>query len=124
VRSVWSHSMSLRRLAPMFDRVLVQKVKPQHMVGGVALPDSVLFGDKKGCHEARVVAVGKGLRSLDGKFTAPVFNVGDRIILPEFTTEVTFDGEDYILIREEDVLAKIEDANTPSGVPDLRNLPK
>lgn len=105
----------------MFDRVLVQRIKPQTVVGGIALPDSVLQ-DSKSANEARVVAVGKGFRTSDGKFTPPVVSVGDRVVLPEFTTEVTFDGEQYVFIREEDLVAKIEEA--AGRVPDLKDLPR
>lgn len=65
-------------------------------VGGIVLPESAT----KKNNEARVIAVGKGLRNFEGKFTAPVVQVGDRILLADFRgDEVHFEGEDMILIR-------------------------
>jgi len=74
-------------------------------VGGIILPENAL----KKNNEAKVVAVGKGLRTVDGKFTPLVVEVGDIVLLPEFRgDEIHINNEDFILIREEDILAKID----------------
>jgi chaperonin GroES len=83
-------------LTPLFDRVLVQRIKPVTQVGGIVLPESAT----KKNNEARVIATGKGMRNFEGKFTAPVVQVGDRILLADFRgDDVHFEGEDLILIR-------------------------
>jgi len=99
-------SIAARRITPLFDRVLVQRVKPiNKSVGGIILPENAL----KKNNEAKVVAVGKGLRTVDGKFTPLVVEVGDIVLLPEFRgDEIHINNEDFILIREEDILAKID----------------
>eukprot|EP01125_Pyxidicula_operculata_P004273 TRINITY_DN1636_c0_g1_i3.p1 TRINITY_DN1636_c0_g1~~TRINITY_DN1636_c0_g1_i3.p1 ORF type:complete len:101 (+),score=33.34 TRINITY_DN1636_c0_g1_i3:38-340(+) len=100
--------MSLKRLIPLFDRVLVQRVKPAKSVGGIILPESA----QTKTNEARVIATGKGSRNLDGKFIPPVVEIGDVVIVPEFRGEdIKLNNEDYVLIREEDILAKVENSN-------------
>jgi len=118
----------LRRVVPLFDRVLVQRVSPvKKTVGGIVLPDSAQ--DKS--NEAKVVAVGKGLRNSEGKFTPPSVEVGDIVMLPEFRgDDIKINGESFMLIREEDILAKIEHSDQrptkkpTADIPDMRDLPK
>uniref|UniRef100_A0A6B2LTI6 10 kDa chaperonin n=1 Tax=Arcella intermedia TaxID=1963864 RepID=A0A6B2LTI6_9EUKA len=96
-------------MMPLFDRVLVQRVKPMNRtVGGIVLPESA----QQKNNEAKVVAVGKGIRNSDGKYTPPVVEVGDHILLPEYRgDEVHINNEDFLLVREEDILAKVEFAD-------------
>eukprot|EP01126_Amoeba_proteus_P030862 TRINITY_DN3040_c0_g1_i1.p2 TRINITY_DN3040_c0_g1~~TRINITY_DN3040_c0_g1_i1.p2 ORF type:complete len:115 (-),score=26.48 TRINITY_DN3040_c0_g1_i1:60-404(-) len=109
-----------KRLTPLFDRVLVKRIKPVTKVGGILLPDSAT----KKNNEALVVAVGKGMRNFEGKYTPPLVQVGDRILLSEFRgDEVNFEGEEMILIREEDILAKVEERPSDE-VPDMGKMPK
>jgi len=96
-------------------------------VGGIVLPDVA----KAKTNEAKVVAVGKGLRNPEGKFAPPAVEVGDLVMIPEFRgDDVKINGEDFILIREEDLLAKIEHSDlrptkkTTADIPDMRDLPK
>jgi len=118
----------LQRIVPLFDRVLVQRVTPSSKsVGGIVLPESV----QKKNNEAKVVAVGKGMRTGDGKFTPPSVEPGDVVMIPEYRgDEVKINGEDFILLREEDILAKIEHKEQRttqkkgSDIPDMRDLPK
>jgi len=118
----------MRRVVPLFDRVLVQRVAaPIKTVGGIVLPDVA----KIKTNEAKVVAVGKGLRNPEGKFTPPAVEVGDLVMIPEFRgDDVKINGEDFILIREEDLLARIEHSDqrptkkSTADIPDMRDLPK
>jgi chaperonin GroES len=72
-----------------------------------------------------VIAVGKGYRSMDGKFLAPSVQVGDTVFLPEFVKdEISFEGQDFVIVREEDIIARIENLINSPEVPDIRNLPK
>jgi len=97
---------TIRRLAPLFDRVLVQRIKPVTQVGGIVLPESATRKN----NEARVVAVGKGHRNYEGKCTPPSVSVGDKVMLADYRAdEILFEGEELLLIREEDILAVIQE---------------
>jgi len=115
----------LKRVIPLFDHVLVQLMKPpQKTGGGILLPESA----QRRTNEAQVVAVGRGTRNVEGKFTPLVVAVGDTVLLPagEKGDEIKVNGEDFIMIREEKILAKIEQkarGKVSSDVPDMRNLP-
>ena len=93
-------------MIPLFDRVLVQRVKAQTKVGGIILPEAAA----QKTNEALVVAIGKGLRSSDGKFTAPSVQVGDTVLLADYRgDEIKINNEAYLLVREDDILAKLEE---------------
>jgi chaperonin GroES len=69
--------------------------------GGIVLPDTA----KEKPQEAEVVAVGKGKIS-DGKTIAPEVKVGDKILFGKYSgTEITMDGKEYLILKEEDILA-------------------
>jgi len=118
----------LKRIVPLFDRVLVQRVKPKLQIGGILLPEAVA----QKTNEAMVIAVGKGARNMDGKFTPPSVAPGDTILLADYRgDEVKLNNDSFILIREEDILAKLEDTDARpavksggSDLPDIRDLPK
>jgi len=118
----------MRRIVPLFDRVLVQRVpSATKTAGGIVLPDAV----QGKTNEAKVVAVGRGLRNSEGKFTPPAVEVGDLVMVPEFRgDDIKINGEEFILVREEDLLAKIEHMDqrptkkTTADIPDMRDLPK
>jgi chaperonin GroES len=62
-------------------------------------------------NEGRVIAVGKGKRTVEGKFIQPSLKIGDLVMLGEYGgNEVKLNGKDYLLIREEEVLGIIEEA--------------
>eukprot|EP01125_Pyxidicula_operculata_P021499 TRINITY_DN8310_c0_g1_i1.p1 TRINITY_DN8310_c0_g1~~TRINITY_DN8310_c0_g1_i1.p1 ORF type:complete len:123 (-),score=38.78 TRINITY_DN8310_c0_g1_i1:58-426(-) len=118
----------IKRIIPLFDRVLVQKAKPQKAVGGIILPESA----QTKTNEARVIAVGKGIRTHDGKFVPPCVEAGDIVMLAEYRgEEIKMNGEEFLLIREEDILAKVEQTEQirtqtkgASDIPNLKDLPK
>jgi chaperonin GroES len=88
---------------PLHDRVLLKRVDAERKTaGGLIIPDSA----KEKPQEAEVVAVGKG-RSLEGgALRAMSVKVGDRVLFGKYTgDEIKLDGEEMLILREEDILA-------------------
>ena len=94
------------KVTPLGDRVLVKRLEPlQKTKGGIVLPDSAQEKPK----EAEVIAVGPGKTNEKGERVPVYVKVGDRIVFTSYAgTEIKVDGEDYLIMREEDILAKIE----------------
>ena len=94
-------------IQPLGDRILIKQLEPEEKTkGGIVLPDTA----KEKPQEAEVIAVGKGKVLESGKVQPPEVKVGDRILYGKSSgTEVTTKtGEEYIIIKEEDVLAIIK----------------
>ncbi len=93
-------------LKPLQDRILVQRVEEETTTkGGIIIPDSA----KEKPAEGKVVAVGDGKVADDGKRVALELKKGDRILFGKYSgTEVKIDGEEYLIMREDDVLGIIE----------------
>lgn len=92
-------------LRPLGDRIIVKGTSAREVSrGGIVLPDSA----QEKPTEGEVVAVGPG-RVLDNGQTAPIeVKAGDKIVYQKYGgTEVKVDGEDYIILRQDDVLAKL-----------------
>ncbi len=91
---------------PLYDRVLLKRVEAETRTSsGLYIPDSA----KEKPLEAEVVAVGTGRVGKDGKTTALTLEVGMRVLFGKYTgDEVKVDGEDYLIIKEEDVLAIVD----------------
>ncbi|EKU23088.1 chaperonin 10 [Nannochloropsis gaditana CCMP526] len=96
--------MSLRKLIPLADRILVQRILPKtQTAGGVFLPETKL--DKP--NEGKVIAVGAGGRKADGTLIPPSVKEGDTVLLPEYGGHtVKLGDEEYQLFRDEDLLGK------------------
>jgi chaperonin GroES len=94
------------KLKPLQDRILVQRVEEEKTTkGGIIIPDTA----KEKPAEGKVVAVGNGKVSEDGKRIALEVKKGDRILFGKYSgTEVKISGEEYLIMREEDVLGIIE----------------
>lgn len=94
------------KLKPLQDRILVQRVEEETTTkGGIIIPDSA----KEKPAEGKVVAVGEGKVADDGKRVALEVKKGDRILFGKYSgTEVKIDGEEYLIMREDDVLGIIE----------------
>jgi len=92
------------KLQPLADRVVVKPIEREEVTkGGIVLPDTV----KEKPQEGKVIAVGPGRLSEDGKRIAMDVKVGDRIIYSKYGgTEITIDDEELIVLRESDILAK------------------
>jgi chaperonin GroES len=94
------------KLRPLQDRILVQRVEEETTTkGGIIIPDTA----KEKPAEGKVNAVGNGKVGDDGKRVALEIKVGDRILFGKYSgTEVKIDGEEYLIMREDDVLGVIE----------------
>ena len=94
------------KIRPLGDRLLVRREEPSETVrGGIIIPDSA----KEKPQEGKVVAVGKGRLDDDGKRVPMEVKKGNRILMGKYAgTEVKIDGEEHIIMREDDVLAIIE----------------
>ena len=93
-------------LRPLHDRILVQRTEEEEQkVGGIIIPDSA----KEKPQQGKVVAVGNGKADKDGKRIALDVKDGDTILFGKYSgQEVRVDGEDYLIMREDEVLAVIE----------------
>jgi chaperonin GroES len=94
------------KLRPLHDRILVERVEEAEKTkGGIIIPDSA----KEKPAEGKVIAVGKGRIGDDGKVVKLDIKKGDRILFGKYGgTEVKIDGEEYLIMREDDVLGVIE----------------
>jgi chaperonin GroES len=94
------------KLRPLQDRILVKRVEQESMTkGGIIIPDSA----KEKPAEGKVVAVGNGKMGEDGKRITPDIKAGDRILFGKYAgTEVKIEGEEHLIMREDDVLGIIE----------------
>ena len=94
------------KIEPLADRVLVKPMEAEEKTkGGIVLPDTA----KEKPQQGEVVAVGKG-KTLDNGEVKPLgVKVGDKVLYGKYAgTEVTIDGEEYLIIREDDILAVIQ----------------
>jgi len=94
------------KLRPLHDRILVERVEEAEKTkGGIIIPDSA----KEKPAEGKVISVGKGRIGDDGKPVKLEVKKGDRILFGKYGgTEVKIDGEEYLIMREDDVLGVIE----------------
>jgi chaperonin GroES len=95
------------KLKPLGDRVVVQPVEEEEMTAsGIVLPDTAKEKPQKG----KVLAIGDGKWDEDGKKRIPLdVSKGDEVLYSKYGgTEITVDGEDLLVLRESDVLAKVE----------------
>ena len=94
------------KLRPLQDRILVERVKEEEKTkGGIIIPDTA----KEKPAEGKVTAVGNGKVGEDGKRIKLEIKKGDRILFGKYSgTEVTIDGQEYLIMREDDVLGVIE----------------
>lgn len=93
-------------LRPLHDRILVQRLEEEEEVqGSIIIPDTA----KEKPQQAKVLAAGPGRVSDDGKVQAMDVKEGDKVIFGKYAgTEVKLDGEEYLIIREDDVLGVLE----------------
>ena len=94
-------------IRPLHDRIVVKRLDDQaeQVLNGIIIPDSA----KEKPQEAEVVAVGKGKRSDDGKLIPLDVEVGDKILFGKYSgSDIKVDGQEYLIMREDEVLAVIE----------------
>ena len=94
------------KIRPLHDRILVKRVEEKELrKGGIIIPDTA----KEKPQEGKVVAVGKGKANDDGKVTPLDVKAGDRILFGKYSgTEVKVDGDELLIMREEDILGVLE----------------
>jgi len=93
-------------IRPLQDRIIVKRIDAEEKtVGGIYIPDTA----KEKPQEGQVIAAGKGKRLDSGEIQALDLKVGDRILFSKYGgTDVKIDGEDYLIMREDDVLGVID----------------
>jgi len=97
---------------PLHDRIVIKRIEEKEtMKGGIIIPDTA----KEKPQEGEVIAVGKGKRE-KGELIALDVKVGDRILFGKYSgTEIKLDNEEYLIIREDEVLGVIEGAAKAAG---------
>ncbi|KAF6229019.1 hypothetical protein HO133_007133 [Letharia lupina] len=98
---------SIKSLAPLLDRILVQRIKAEtKTASGIYLPESSV----KELNEARVLAVGPGGLDKEGKRVTPSVTPGDKVLIPQYGgSPVKVGEEEYSLFRDHELLAKINE---------------
>jgi chaperonin GroES len=91
------------KVRPLHDRVLVKRIEEDEVVkGGIIIPDTA----KEKPMEGEIMAVGPGKVSDEGKVTPLDVKKGDRVLFGKYSgTEIKIDEEDYVIMREEEILA-------------------
>src|SRR6266851_4849508 len=94
------------KIRPLGDRILVKRIKEEEKTkGGIIIPDTA----KEKPQEGKVVAVGKGKVTEEGKLIAPDVRAGDRILFGKYSgSEVKLEGEEHLILREDDILGVLE----------------
>ena len=93
------------KIKPIGDRVLIRYVEAEEKVGSIVIPDTA----KEKPQQGRVLAVGPGRRDDQGEVHPPDVRPGDKVLFAKYAgTEIKIDGEDRVILREEDVLAIVE----------------
>src|SRR4026208_1724636 len=92
---------------PLHDRIIVSRIEEgEQKVGGIIIPDSA----KEKPQQGKVIAAGNGKTKDDGKRQPLDANAGDRVLFGKYSgQEIKLDGEDYLIMREDEVLAVLED---------------
>ena len=90
------------KFRPLHDRVLIESLESEEKTaGGIIIPDTA----KEKPQEGKVVAVGPGAKSEDGKITPMDVKVGDQILFGKWSgTEVKIDGKEYSIMKESDIM--------------------
>jgi len=94
------------KIRPLGDRILVKRIKEEEKTkGGIIIPDTA----KEKPQEGKVVAVGKGKVTEEGKLLVPDVKAGDKILFGKYSgSEVKLDGEEHLILREDDILGVLE----------------
>jgi len=93
------------KVTPLQDRVLLKRLEEQEVKkGGIIIPDTA----REKPQEAEVIEVGKGRKTEDGKVISLDVKKGDKVLIGKFSgTEVMIDDVEHVIVREEEILAKI-----------------
>jgi len=98
---------------PLHDRIVIKRIEEKETVkGGIIIPDSA----KEKPQEGEVIAVGHGKKTDKGEVIPLDVKAGDRILFGKYSgTEIKLEGEEYLIIREDEVLGVIEGAAKAAG---------
>jgi len=93
-------------IRPLHDRIIVERLEEEtKTAGGIIIPDTA----KEKPQQGKVIAVGKGKKTEDGKILPLDVKVGDKILFGKYSgTEIKLDGKEFLMMREDDVLGVIE----------------
>lgn len=96
-------------IRPLYDRIVVKRIEEKEQIqGGIIIPDTA----KEKPQEGEVIAVGQGKRLESGKVVALDVKAGDRILFGKYSgNEIKIDGEEYVIMREDEVLGILEGAS-------------
>jgi len=94
------------KVRPLHDRIIVQRIEEdEQRVGGIIIPDTA----KEKPQQGKVIAVGKGKIEKDGKVTPLDVKAGDTVLFGKYAgQEIKVEGDEYLIMREEEVLGVIE----------------
>jgi len=94
------------KIRPLNDRILVKRLEEEETTkGGIIIPDSA----KEKPFEGEIIAVGKGKKTEDGKVLKLDVKAGDKVLFSKYAgTEVTIDGVEHLIMREDDILGIVE----------------
>ena len=94
------------KVRPLHDRIIVQRIEEEEQrVGGIIIPDTA----KEKPQQGKVIAVGKGKIEKDGKVTPLDVKAGDTVLFGKYAgQEIKVDGDEYLIMREEEVLGVID----------------
>ena len=95
------------KVMPLGDRIVVKPLEAKEKTkGGIIIPDTA----KEKPLEGKVVAVGKGKTTDDGKVVAPEVKAGDKVLYGKYSgTEIVIDGDEMLIVKEEDILAILKE---------------
>lgn len=93
-------------IRPLHDRIIVERLEEETVTaGGLIIPDSA----KEKPQQGKVVAVGKGKKTEDGKVIPLDVKVGDKVLFGKYAgTDVKVDGKEYLMMREDDIMGVVE----------------
>jgi chaperonin GroES len=98
---------------PLHDRLLIKRIEEKETVkGGIIIPDTA----KEKPQEGEVIAVGNGKKTEEGKVIPLDVKAGDRILFGKYSgTEIKIDNQEYLILREDEVLGVLESAKSAAG---------
>ena len=98
--------MAAKKIRPLHNRLIVKRLdEDQKTAGGIIIPDTA----KEKPQQGKVIAVGKGKKTEDGKVLPLDVKVGDKILFGKYAgTEIKIEGKEFLMMREDDVLGVIE----------------
>jgi chaperonin GroES len=98
---------------PLHDRLIIKRIEEKETVkGGIIIPDTA----KEKPQEGEVIAVGHGKKTEEGKVIPLDVKAGDRILFGKYSgTEIKIDNQEYLILREDEVLGVLESAKSAAG---------